>query len=152
MKKKTLANGLRVLLAPIKGTKTVTVLVLVGTGSKYETKQLNGISHFLEHLFFKGTKKRPSTKLITGELDGVGGAYNAFTGKEETGYWVKVDASHLELALDIVSDMLLNATFDAKEIEREKGVIIEELLKIKNAIEFIETTIKPLASETINPI
>lgn len=127
MKKKTLANGLRVLLAPIKGTKTVTVLVLVGTGSKYEKKHLNGISHFLEHLFFKGTKKRPNTKIITSELDGVGGEYNAFTGKEETGYWVKVDASHLELALDIVSDMLLNATFDAKEIEREKGVIVEEI-------------------------
>lgn len=138
MKKKTLANGLRVLLAPIKGTKTITVLVLVGTGSKYEIKRLNGISHFLEHLFFKGTKKRPNTKIITSELDGVGGAYNAFTGKEETGYWVKVDASHMELALDIVSDMLLNATFDAKEIEREKGVIVEEINMYQdNPMQFI---------------
>jgi predicted Zn-dependent peptidase len=123
----TLKNGLRVQLIPLKGTRTVTVLVLFGTGSKYETKKINGLSHFLEHLFFKGTKKRPTTKLLTEELDKVGAVYNAFTGKEETGYWIKMDASHLELALDITSDMLLNALFDAKEIEREKGVIIEEI-------------------------
>lgn len=138
MKKKTLSNGLRVITAPIKGTKTVTVLVLVGTGSKYESKKLNGISHFLEHLFFKGTTKRPTTKALTEELDRVGASYNAFTGKEYTGYWVKVDSSHTKLALDIVSDMLINSKFEADEIEREKGVVIEEMMMYHdNPMQFV---------------
>lgn len=106
---------------------SVTVLVLVGTGSKYETKEINGISHFLEHMFFKGTKKRPTTTEIASDLDAVGGSYNAFTSKEFTGYWTKVDAKHLDLALDWVADIFLNSKLDETEIEREKGVIIEEI-------------------------
>lgn len=125
--KKTLSSGLKIILSSLKSTKTVTVLVLVGTGSKYEKKTLNGVSHFLEHLFFKGTTRRPTTQSIAEELDKVGGLYNAFTGKEVTGYWVKVDSRHLTLALDVVSDMLLNSTFAPQGIEREKGVIIEEV-------------------------
>src|SRR3989338_117045 len=125
--KTVLKNGIRLLLVPVSGTRTVTVLVLFGTGSKYETRRVNGISHFLEHLFFKGTKKRPTTKILSEELDSVGAMYNAFTGKEVTGYWVKVDATHLRLALDVVSDMLLNPLFIKEEIEREKGVVIEEI-------------------------
>jgi len=109
------------------GTKTAVILVMVGTGSKYESRQNNGISHFLEHMFFKGTKKRPNTQLIAGELDGVGAEYNAFTSKEYTGYWVKIDSAKIKLAADIVSDMLLNSKFDPAEIEREKGAIIEEI-------------------------
>jgi len=105
----------------------VTVLVLVGTGSKYETKEINGISHFLEHMFFKGTKKRPTNMEIASVLDAVGGAYNAFTDKEVTGYWAKVDAKHFDLALDWVSDIFLNSKIEAEEVEMEKGVIIEEL-------------------------
>ena len=126
-KKTTLKNGLRIITAPMEGTQTVTVLVLVGTGSKYETKDINGLSHFLEHLFFKGTKKRPNTLAIAETLDKVGGEYNAFTSQEMTGYWAKVDAGHLDLALDWVSDIFLNSKLDEKEIERDRGVILEEL-------------------------
>ena len=111
----------------MKNTKAVTVLVVVGAGSKYETKELNGISHFLEHMFFKGTKKRPTTLKIAETLDRIGGVYNAFTSKEFTGYWAKVDWKHLDLALDWVSDIFLNSKFEKKEIKREKGVIIEEI-------------------------
>jgi len=85
-KKTTLKNGLRILTVPVKGTKTVTVLALVGTGSKYETKEINGLSHFLEHMLLKGTKKRPSTLKLIEPLDKIGGQYNAFTGQETTGY------------------------------------------------------------------
>lgn len=109
------------------GTKTVTVLVMVATGSKFEKKADSGLSHFLEHMFFKGTVKRPNTLAISSELDRVGGEFNAFTGKEYTGYFVKVEAGRLELALDVLSDILFNSKFVAEEIEREKGVIIEEL-------------------------
>jgi len=123
----TLKNGLRLVTVPMKNTRAVTVLVLVGTGSKYETKNINGISHFLEHMFFKGTKKRPNTLAIAETLDRVGGEYNAFTDKEVTGYWAKVDSKHVDLALDWVSDIFLNSKLNQKEIEREKGIIIEEL-------------------------
>ncbi len=122
-----LPTGLRVITVPMRGTKTATILVMVGTGSKYEIKEEGGISHFLEHLFFKGTKKRPNTMEISIELDSVGAEFNAFTAKEYTGYYVKVDAGKIELAFDVVSDMLLDSLFDPAEIEREKGVIIEEL-------------------------
>ena len=122
-----LASGLRVVLAPMKHTRAVTVLVLVAAGSKYELKRVNGISHFLEHLFFKGTKRRPTTEDVAGVLDGVGAEHNAFTSKEHTGYWVKAASEHTDLALDIVSDMLTHPLFSAKEIERERHVIFEEL-------------------------
>jgi len=125
--KHTFKNGLRLVTVPMKNTKAVTVLVLVGTGSKYETKEINGISHFLEHMFFKGTKKRPNTLAIATDLDKVGGNYNAFTGQEKTGYWAKVDGKHLNLALDWVSDMFLNSCLRSEDIEKEKGVIIEEI-------------------------
>jgi predicted Zn-dependent peptidase len=120
-------NGLRLVTVPMKNTKAVTVLVLVGTGSKYETKEINGISHFLEHMFFKGTKKRPSTLELIKSLDSVGGNYNAFTGQERTGYWAKVDKKHLDIALDWVSDIYLNSKIGQKEIDIEKGTIIEEI-------------------------
>jgi len=125
--KTTLKNGLRIITAPIKGTKTATVLLMVSTGSKYEEKAVNGVSHFLEHMFFKGTKKRPSKSAIAKELDGVGGAYNAFTSKEYTGFWIKVANSHLDLALDVLSDMFLNSKFEEKDLKQEKKVIIEEI-------------------------
>jgi len=123
----TFKNGLRLVTVPMKNTQAVTVLVLVGTGSKYETREINGISHFLEHMFFKGTKKRPNTLAISLDLDKVGGSYNAFTDQERTGYWAKVDGKHLELALDWVSDIFLNSKLNTEEIEREKGVITEEI-------------------------
>jgi predicted Zn-dependent peptidase len=126
-KKTTLKNGLKIISVPQKGTQAVTVLVLVGTGSKYEKKEINGISHLLEHLLFKGTKKRPSHISISEPLDRVGGIYNAFTGEDYTGYFAKVDAKHFDLALDVISDIYLNSKLDVKEIEKEKGVIIEEI-------------------------
>jgi len=126
-KKTTLDSGLRVITIPIENANSVTVLVLVGTGSKYETKDINGISHFLEHMFFKGTLKRPTTLSISETLDSVGGEYNAFTSKEVTGFWAKVDKKHADIALDWISDIFLNSQFDEKEMEREKGVIIEEV-------------------------
>ncbi len=125
--KTTLPNGLRLITVPDKNAKTAAVLLLVGAGSKYETKKNNGISHFLEHMFFKGTRKRPTTLKLAETLDKVGGNFNAFTSKEMTGYWAKVDAKHLHLALDWVADIFLNSKIEAKEIEKEKGVIIEEL-------------------------
>jgi len=126
-KKTILENGLRIITSPMKGTRTVTVLAMVGTGSKYEIKQINGASHFLEHMFFKGTEKRPTALDIAETIDRIGGEYNAFTSKEFTGYYAKVSSKHKKLAMDVISDILLNSKFDAKEIEREKGVIIEEL-------------------------
>ncbi len=125
-KKNILANGLRLLLAPQEGSGSTTVLVLFGVGSKYETKEINGISHFLEHMFFKGTKKRPNTLAVSETLDRVGGSYNAFTSKETTGYWAKVAQEYWELALEWVADILLNSKFEEEEIEKEKGVVIEE--------------------------
>ncbi len=127
MNKHTLKNGLRVVLLPEKNTFAVTVLALCKTGSKNESKDISGISHFLEHLLFKGTKKRPSQMAIAEPLDRVGGSYNAFTGEEYTGYYAKVDAKHFELALDIISDIYLNSKLDSKEINRERNVIIEEI-------------------------
>jgi predicted Zn-dependent peptidase len=111
----------------MKGTQAVTVLVLIKVGSKNETREINGISHFLEHMFFKGTKKRPNTLALIEPLDRVGGMYNAFTDKEQTGYWAKVDANNLDLALDWVSDIYLNSRLEEKEVQREKGVILQEL-------------------------
>ncbi|PIR98054.1 MAG: hypothetical protein COT89_01280 [Candidatus Colwellbacteria bacterium CG10_big_fil_rev_8_21_14_0_10_42_22] len=125
--KTVLDNGLRVIVAPQKDNPAVTVLVLVSTGSKYETKEINGISHFLEHMCFKGTKKRPAAIEISSELDSLGASYNAFTSQEWTGYYAKVDKNHFEKALDVVSDIYLNQIFDTKEIDKERGVIIEEL-------------------------
>lgn len=127
IKKTTLKNGLRILTIPQRGTRTVTVLVLVGTGSKYETKDKNGISHFLEHMFFKGTTKRPTPIQVAEALDQVGGQYNAFTGEDYTGYYAKVDAAHFDLALDWVADIFLHSKLPAKEIQKEKGVVMEEL-------------------------
>ncbi len=134
-----LNNGLRLITVPMRGTKTATVLIMVGTGSKYENKDNNGVSHFLEHMFFKGTKKRPNTLAIASQLDSIGGVYNAFTGKEYTGYWVKTDSSQIEQAMDVVSDILLNSKMDGKEMEREKGVIIEEYnMYLDNPVMHIE--------------
>ncbi len=125
--KKVLPNGLRVITVPMKDNPTVTVLVLVSTGSKYETKRVNGISHFLEHMCFKGTAKRPKAIDISKELDALGSQYNAFTAQEYTGYYAKSDARHFRQIFDVVSDVYLNSTFPDAEIEKEKGVIIEEI-------------------------
>ena len=125
--KKVLKNGLRVVTIPMKDNPTATVLVLVEAGSKYEEKKVNGISHFLEHMCFKGTIKRPKAIDISKELDALGSQYNAFTGQEYTGYYAKSDAKHFSKIFDVVSDIYLNSTFPEIEMQREKGVIIEEI-------------------------
>ncbi len=125
--KTTLKNGLRVITVPMIDNPSVTVLVMVQAGSKYETKEINGLSHFLEHMVFKGTPKRPKAIDISRELDSIGSSYNAFTSQEMTGYYAKADKKHLDAILDIVSDMYLNPLFPGQEIEKEKGVIIEEI-------------------------
>jgi predicted Zn-dependent peptidase len=125
--KKVLKNGLRVVTIPMKDNPTATVLMLVEAGSKYETKEVNGISHFLEHMCFKGTIKRPKAIDISKELDALGSQYNAFTAQEYTGYYAKSDAKHFRKILDVVSDIYLNSTFPEIEMQKEKGVIIEEI-------------------------
>jgi len=126
-KKIILKNGLRIITVPQKSSQAVTVLTLVGTGSKYEKKEISGISHFLEHMFFKGTSKRKSKLEIAETLEKVGGMFNAFTGQEYTGYFAKVDSGHFDLALDWVSDIFLNSLLPEKEAAVEKGVIMEEI-------------------------
>ncbi len=125
--KKTLASGLRVIIVPMPGSLTTTVRVLTQTGSKYESKQQNGVAHFLEHLCFKGTKKRPNAQAITEELDMIGASSNAFTAHEYTGYYAKAEPHHFEKILDIVADIFINSTFPKAEIEKERGVIVGEI-------------------------
>lgn len=122
-----LNNGLSVILSPIASTKAVTVLVLFGTGSRYEPEKIGGISHFLEHMYFKGTKRRPTALAVSEELDSMGSSFNAFTSKEYTGYYIKAASHHLDQMLDILSDMLFEPLFDAKEMEKEKGAVIQEI-------------------------
>jgi predicted Zn-dependent peptidase len=125
-KLKTYPSGLKVITTPIEGTKAVTVLCLVGAGSRYETKDINGISHFLEHMFFKGANRYKNSAEVAGAIDGVGGEFNAFTAKEYAGYYVKLSAERKEIAFDVIGDMLVNAAFLLEEIDKERGVIIEE--------------------------
>ncbi|KKP46899.1 MAG: Peptidase M16 domain protein [Candidatus Woesebacteria bacterium GW2011_GWA1_33_30] len=125
--KQILSNGLRVLTIPMPSVPSATVTVWVKTGSRNEEKKNSGISHFLEHMGFKGSKKRPTAKEISEVIDGIGGEFNAGTGKEYTNYYVKCRKDDIETAFDILSDMLINPILDKKEIEREKGTIIEEI-------------------------
>ncbi len=125
--KKVLKNDLRLITVPMKDNPTATVLVLVEAGSKYETKKINGLSHFLEHMCFKGTVKRLKAIDISKELDALGSQYNAFTAQEYTGYYAKSDAKHFSQIFDVISDIYLNSTFPEIEMQKEKGVIIEEI-------------------------
>jgi predicted Zn-dependent peptidase len=122
-----LDNGLRILSAPMDSAQSVTCAIMLAAGSRYETEDTNGIAHFSEHMFFKGTERRPTARDISMEIDAIGGEFNAFTGKEYTGYYVRCAAESRDVALDVLVDMLRNSKFDPDEIEREKGVIIEEM-------------------------
>jgi predicted Zn-dependent peptidase len=122
-----LDNGLRILTAPMESAQSVTCAIMLAAGSRYETADTNGIAHFAEHMFFKGTERRPTARDISKEIDAIGGEFNAFTGKEYTGYYVKCAAESRDVALDVLVDMLRNSKFDSEEIDREKGVIIEEM-------------------------
>src|SRR3990170_1163872 len=125
--KSKLKNKLRLVTTHMSGVQSATVMILVRSGSRYETKEKNGLAHFAEHMFFKGTKKRPSTLDISSLIDGIGGEFNAFTSKEFTGYYIKAAKEHLQLCLDVVSDMLLNSIFAEEEINRERNVIAEDI-------------------------
>src|SRR3989344_8779819 len=125
--KNILSNGLTLLRIPMKGVQAVTVLALVNTGSRYEKPEWGGISHFLEHMVFKGTEKYPTAQDLAAAVDAVGAEFNAFTSKEYTGYYVKAASEHMPLAIDVVSDMLLTPTLRKDDLDREKGVIVEEI-------------------------
>jgi len=116
-----------IIFVPQAGASSMTLLVLVKVGSRYETREINGASHFIEHLMFKGTKRRPNTQIISRELDRYGAEYNAYTDKDVTGYYIKMDARRTSLAVDMLHDMLFHSLYAPKEINRERGVIIEEI-------------------------
>jgi len=126
-KKYTLKNGVRVVLVPIREMTTATALICVGTGSRFESKKENGLAHFLEHMFFKGTKKRPKAIDITKELDALGSQHNAYTGKDRTGYYTKVPSNKILESLDVLNDLFINSTFNSAEIKKESGTIIQEI-------------------------
>jgi predicted Zn-dependent peptidase len=123
----TLSNGTRLVTAPLPTAQSVACFVMFAAGSRYERREESGIAHFAEHMFFKGTERRPTARDIATEIDGIGGEFNAFTGKEATAYYVKCAAETRDVALDVLVDMLRSSRFDAEEIEREKGVIVEEM-------------------------
>ncbi len=127
-----LKNKTNIILVPQRDTQSTTFLVMYPVGSRYETESLRGASHFIEHLMFKKTQKRKNTLILTREIDRLGAYYNAFTGKEHTAYFIKTDSKYSKIALDILSDMLNNSKFDAREMEREKPVIVEELNMYKD--------------------
>jgi len=124
---KKLKNGMSAILIPQEGVKSATVYVFSRVGSRYETKNINGASHFIEHLMFKGTKRRPSAQDISRELDAYGAAYNAYTSKDHTAYFIKISSDKVDKAADLLHDMVFCSAYDPKEIERERGVIIEEI-------------------------
>jgi predicted Zn-dependent peptidase len=123
----TLSNGLRVVTAPLPHAQSVACYIMLAAGSRYENASNRGIAHFAEHMFFKGTEKRPTSRDLTTVVDGMGGEFNAFTSKEYTGYYIRCAGAERDTALDVLVDMLRNSKFDSEELEREKGVILEEM-------------------------
>jgi predicted Zn-dependent peptidase len=125
--KVVLDNGLRLVMDHMPHTRSVAINFFVGTGSRYETDTQAGISHFIEHMCFKGTEKYPTSTEVSTVIEGVGGVLNAGTDKELTVYWAKVAEPHFNRALDVLSDILLHSKFDPAEMEKERQVIIEEI-------------------------
>ena len=130
--RKVLKNGLTILTVPVPHVESVTMSIFVKAGSRYEAARINGLSHFLEHLHFKGTKKYPTAKKLSEVVDSIGGEFNANTGKEHTQYFIRAASQHLPLVFEVLTDMIQNPLFDQKEMEREKGVIIEEINMYKD--------------------
>ncbi len=129
----TLKNGLRVATVHMAEAQSVAVMIFAGVGSRYEKPGVdNGVSHFLEHLLFKGTKKRPSTKIISEEIDSVGGTTNAYTSQDLTAFYIKLPKRHLNLALDILTDVIQHSLLDPAEIDRERGVVVEEMNVVRD--------------------
>lgn len=143
-----LPNKATFILVPQQDTKAITTMIMYPVGSRYESEKMQGVSHFIEHMMFKGTKKRKNTYTLTREIDRLGADYNAFTSKEYTGYYIKSDARYANISFDILSDMLFNSTFDAKEMEREKTVICEEInMYADNPMMHIDTLFESLFYE-----
>jgi predicted Zn-dependent peptidase len=134
--KKVLPNGLTLLMVPVESASSVTMSAFFKVGSRYEEKAQNGISHFLEHLHFKGSKNYPSAKKLTETVDSIGGEFNANTGKEHTQYYIRAAYEHLDLVFDVLTDMLQNPLFYENEIDRERGVIVEEINMYKDNPQF----------------
>jgi predicted Zn-dependent peptidase len=130
--KKVYPNGLTLLTVPLPDAPSVTVSLFFKVGSRYEQAKINGLSHFIEHLHFKGSKKYPTAKKLSEVIDSIGAEFNANTGKEHTQYYIRADQKHLQFVFEVLSGMLINPLFDEKEIEREKGVIIEEINMYKD--------------------
>jgi predicted Zn-dependent peptidase len=122
-----LSNGLRVLTAPLPHAQSVACYIMLAAGSRYEHAGNRGIAHFAEHMFFKGTERRPTSRDLSSIVDGIGGEFNAFTSKEYTAYYIRCAGEQRDTALDVLVDMLRHSKFDAEELEREKGVILEEM-------------------------
>lgn len=154
--KRVLKNKLRVISVPVPGVESATLAVWVKTGSRNEDKRVNGISHFLEHMAFKGSKKRPSAKKISEAVDSIGGEFNAATSKDWTNFYIKARSGAIETAFDVLSDMVINPLLEPKEIEREKGVIVEEIamyedtpmIKIGDVFEQLAFAGSPLGWDT----
>ncbi len=130
--KSTLPNGVRVVTGPMTGVRSASLIFYYNVGSRYEPAPIAGVSHFLEHMLFKGTERRPDPMTISEEIESVGGMLNAATGRESTSYWCKVPSTHFELAFDVLADMLRNSTFDVTELDKERKVIFEEIRSVQD--------------------
>lgn len=151
--RRVLSNGLRLITIPRSGSNAVTLFVVLKVGSRHEDSRRNGLSHFIEHMMFKGTTKRANTLELSKTLDQVGAEYNAFTAKDHTAYYIKVNKSKTRLALDVLSDMLTSSKFEAAEIEREKGVVIEEINMYEdNPLMFVEDVFEQTVFGRNNPL
>lgn len=133
--KTTLPNGIRVVTGPMTGVKSASLIFYYGVGSRFEPAGIAGVSHFLEHMVFKGTERRPHPMLISQEVEGVGGMLNAATGRESTNYWAKVPSTHFALAFDVLADILRNSVIDPAELDKERSVIFEEIRSIQDSPE-----------------
>src|SRR5919112_4868307 len=133
--KTTLPNGVRVVTGPMTGVKSGTLIVSYSVGSRYEPASISGVSHFLEHMLFKGTERRPDPKQISEEIEGVGGVLNAATSREGTSYWFKAPSSHFSAGYDVLADVLRNSTIDPRELDKERLVILEEIRSIQDSPE-----------------
>lgn len=133
--KTVLSNGVRVVTGPMTGVRSASLIFYYGVGSRYENPRIQGVSHFLEHMLFKGTERRPDPMMVSQEIEGVGGILNAGTGRESTNYWCKVPSTHFELAFDVLADILRNSVIDAAELEKERSVIIEEIRSVNDSPE-----------------
>ncbi|HWV24308.1 MAG TPA: pitrilysin family protein [Thermomicrobiales bacterium] len=133
--KSTLSNGIRIVTGPMTGVRSASLIFYYNVGSRMEPAPIAGVSHFLEHMLFKGTERRPDPMTISEEIESVGGLVNAGTGRESTSYWCKVPSTHFELAFDVLADMLRNSTFDAAELDKERKVIFEEIRSVQDVPE-----------------